>query len=334
MHNTIAVVSLKQIQQNANLVKKKAGAPLIAVVKDDGYGHGAQAVAHALEGSVSAFAVASVPEGAALRTAGISSKILVLTPLLTLEDALRLSRYRLTATVASFPALRLLQEAAEKGEEIEAHLCVNTGMNRYGFPPRNVGTACKRAWGVVKITGVYSHFYAPEDEQAREEQWKRFCGAAERVRQDYPQAIRHLSATGGILSGRKYNFDAVRSGIALYGYLPAGFRGVLNVKPAMKVYAAVSQSGTFTDGGAGYGRAERKYGALHTLRLGYGDGFFRSGGTGIGSLCMDACVREGRAKFGEWKLVFSDAEIYAEQHGTIAYEALVNVGGKAVRIYV
>ncbi len=333
MRNTIAVVSLEQIVKNAELVKEKAGVPLIAVVKDDGYGHGAGAVAHALEKIASAFTVASVEEGAALRAAGISKQILVLTPPICKEDALRLSGYRLTATVASAFSLRVIAEAKCK-EQIDAHLAVNTGMNRYGFPPEKIEAVCKRAPDCIRIAGVYSHFYAPEDAEAREEQYRRFSEAAKTVRAYFPEAVRHLSATGGILAGRKYAFDAVRCGIALYGYLPAGFEGKLNVKPAMKVYAAVAQSGKFSGGGAGYARADRKYGDMYTLKLGYGDGFFRKSEIGIGNLCMDACVCAGRAKFGAWKQVFCNAESYAKQHGTIAYEALVNIGGRAVKIYV
>lgn len=73
---------------------------------------------------------------------------------------------------------------------------------------------------------------------------------------------------------------------------------------------------------------------MHTLRVGYGDGFFRVGGLGIGNLCMDACIMEGEAKVGTKKLILSDAEKYASEHGTTAYEVLVNVGKKAERKYV
>lgn len=335
MRNTIAVVSLKRIKKNAELVGKRAESPLIAVVKDDGYGHGAEAVACALHGVASAFAVSSADEGAALRIAGVSEEIIVLSPPVSRAEAMRAAEYGLTVTVSSFAVLRLVAEAA-RGTNLlpKAHLAVNTGMNRYGFRPEALQRACESARGLLDITGVYSHFYAPEDERARETQYRMFCGAARTVRGVYPDAMRHLSATGGILAGQKYNFDAVRSGIALYGYLPAGFGGALAVKPAMKVYAAVAQSGTFTGGGAGYGAADREYAALHTLRFGYGDGFFREGGLGVGKLCMDACVREGRAKTGSWKLILKDAAAYAARHDTTAYEVLTSAGERAVKYYV
>lgn len=335
MRNTIAVISLKRVKNNASLIAKRAESPLIAVVKDDGYGHGAEQVACALHGIASAFAVSSAEEGAALRIAGVGEEIIVLSPPLCRAEFLRIAQYGLTATVSSFAVLRMAAEAAREYRIFpKAHLAVNTGMNRYGFRPEFVKRACESAFGIINVTGVYSHFYAPENASAREAQYKLFCASAQTVRGFYPEAVRHLSATGGILAGERYRFDAVRSGIALYGYLPNGFEGALAVKPAMKVYAAVAQSGKSTGGGAGYGCADLPYGDLQTLRFGYGDGFFREGGMGIGNLCMDACVREGRAKTGLWKLVLKDAAAYAARHNTTAYEVLTCVGERAVKFYV
>ena len=85
----------------------------------------------------------------------------------------------------------------------------------------------------------------------------------------------------------------------------------------------------------GYAAAEKQYAALHTLRVGYGDGFFRAGGLGAeGKLCMDACVREGEMPFGRRVCILSDAEAYARSHGTTAYETLVNAGRRALKKYV
>ena len=334
MQNLIAAISLKRIRQNAESVARLARKPLVAVVKDDAYGHGAEEVARALHGAVSAFAVATVDEGAALKVAGIEEDILVLTPALDAVEALRLAEYGLVASASSLAALNLLVRARKTfGSEVRAHLCVNTGMNRYGLRPELVSHACRVALeNGLKIEGVYSHYYQPENERARGEQRRIFEKAAETVREFFPGAVRHIAATGGVLAGGEL-FDAVRAGIALYGYLPAGFEGKIPVLPAMKIYATVAQSGTFTGGGVGYGVAEKKYGKLHTLRLGYGDGFFRAGGTGVGKLCMDACVREGRGDFGRRKTVLEDVRDYAALHSTTPYEVLVNFGKKAVKIY-
>ena len=334
MQNVVAEISLKRIVQNADLIRERTAKPLIAVVKDDGYGHGAAEVAHALFGRANTFAVSSVEEGAALRTAGIAEEILVLTPVLSEEEALRAFAYGLIVTASSLASLRILLRARERfGGEPRVHLAVNTGMNRYGFRPERVGTACKilTANG-IEAEGVYSHYYAPESRAALNAQRRIFARAADEVREYFPDCMRHIAATGGALGGGEL-FDAVRVGIALYGYLPAGFEEI-GLKPAMRVYATVAQAGTFLGGGAGYGAAREQYGKLHTLRLGYGDGFFRAGGLGIGKLCMDACVREGDARFGRRKLVFKDAREYARRMDTNEYEVLTGIGKRAVRIYV
>lgn len=332
MQKTLAVVRTGAIVANARALQSAAKRPLIAVVKDDAYGHGAATVAHALCGIASAFAVSTADEGAALRIAGVPGEILVLTPPLDEEDAVRAAAYGLTVTLASRESLQL---AARAGGGTAAHLAVNTGMNRYGFAPDAVGAACRAAQRAgICVRGVYSHYFMPAVPACRAAQRAAFARAVRCVRTYFPQAIAHLSATGGLLCGCD-GFDAVRAGIALYGYVPQGVPHTLALRRAMRVYARVAQSGTAFGRGAGYGCAPRGVRAFHTLRLGYGDGFFRAGGLGaVGNLCMDACVRPGGRPFGAYVCVMQDAEAYARAHGTTAYEVLVHVGRAAQRRYI
>lgn len=333
MQEIKAYISLETIRRNAQLVEERAGVPLIAVIKDDAYGHGAIEVAHALEKAASMFAVSTVREGVALRTAGVGKDILVFTPALCKEEAYIGAMHGLTLTLSSPASLRLVAEGA-KNLTPRAHIAVNTGMNRYGFRPDRVKSACLEAKSAgIEVVGGYSHFYAPENARAREEQYAAFSRAAEEIENCFPAATLHLAATGGVLAGGRYRFGAVRCGIALYGYLPQGV-GELPVRPAAKLYATVSHRGRAFGGGAGYMRAEKKYGALYTLRLGYGDGFFRAGGLGVGNLCMDACVREGDAPFGRRVQILKDIPAYAKAHGTTPYEVLVRVLKGADKYYV
>lgn len=334
MQSTLAVISLGKIRSNALKIRRAAGVPMIAVVKDDAYGHGAERVAHAIEDVASAYAVSTADEGAALRIAGISKEILCFTPPLDEEDVLRAAHYGLTLSATSLAALRLILRASEKyGRAPLLHIAINTGMNRYGFRPERVNSAVREATlAGLSVTGVYSHLYLPENGDAVREQRALFEQASFAVREAYPDAVRHLSATGGALAGE--GFDAVRAGISLYGYLPAGFTGKLPVQPAAKIYARVSHVCTQIGKGVGYARTEKKYGKLHTLRLGYGDGFFREGGVGaVGKLCMDACVREGMGRTGETRLVLKNVSAYAKEHGTTEYEALVHILRKAEKRY-
>lgn len=332
MQSTLAVVSLGTIQKNARAVIRAARRPLIAVIKDDAYGHGAYPVACALADMVSLFAVSTVDEGAELVHAGAAGDALVLTPPLTRDEAFRARALGLIVTISSAPVLRLVLRA---GRGVRAHIAVNTGMNRYGFAPDEAGEVCRiaKARGVL-VEGAFSHLYAPQDEAARIAQERAFERACLRVKAYFPDALCHLAATGGVAYGGK-TFDAVRAGLALYGYAPENAPVPLRVRPAMKVYAYAAQSGTPYGGGVGYAAAEKQYAALHTLRVGYGDGFFRAGGLGAeGKLCMDACVREGEMPFGRRVCVLSDAEAYARSHGTTAYETLVNAGRRALKKYV
>lgn len=320
MQSPVAVVSLSAIVRNARLLKRRAGAALIAVVKNDGYGHGAAAVAHALSGEAAMFAVATVDEGAALRCAGILSDILVLTPPSCMEEGLRAEVYGLILAAGSMRSLAFCRG--------RVHLAVNTGMNRYGFAPQETGRACAEARSRgLRVEGVFSHYYAAADACARGAQNAVFEGCAARVRQHFPRAVRHIAATGGIAAGGAL-YDAVRPGLGLYGY---GAEGVL---PAMKVYAEVLHGTERVGGGAGYARAPRGAARLYTLGVGYGDGFFRGEGLcGTGPLCMNACVRQGDAAVGERVCVLENAAAYAEKCGTTAYEALVGIGKGMRKVY-
>ena len=331
MQELLAVISLPRIRANADAVLRLARRPLIAVVKDDAYGHGAAEVAHALRGRAEMFAVATVREGAELRIAGIGEDILVLTPPLSSEEAEKLARYELLGTISSPKSLALLAEAGRRTGGVRAHLAVNTGMNRYGVSPARAGsTALSAKQCGIRVEGVYSHLYDPLNGRAAAEQSELFSRAAADVRKIFPDCMRHLSATGGLPAGEG---DAVRVGLALYGYAPDGLR--LPVRPAMKLYAAVSHTCTQLGGGLGYAEAPERYGKLYTLRLGYGDGFFRAGLPGAcGKLCMDACICRGEARTGRRKRVAPDLAAYAAACGTTVYEVLVNVAGKAERRYV
>ena len=131
-----------------------------------------------------------------------------------------------------------------------------------------------------------------------------------------------------MLASSRYSADMVRVGIGLYGYVPNGFASP-RLRRAMRVYATVASVRRYAGGGMGYGARRPNGENLFVLRCGYADGLFRAG-----TLCMDACVAEGRAeKYGE-VCILSDADAAAATNGTIAYEVLARIGGRAVRDYV
>ena len=228
MQNTLAVISLNRIIENAAALQNAARRPLIAVVKDDAYGHGAERVSLALEPYVSGFAVSSVDEGAALRTVGVSKEILVLTPPLCEEEVLRAASLGLTVSLTCLAVQHLVLRVQEKyALPVKAHIAVNTGMNRYGFRPERVKDALKHADGAV-ITGVYSHLFLPEsarEVRAQVRLFERACSSAPAGR-----CARFIPTQCGIFRQRAGRLRALRStrcarGLRSTGICPRRFGG-------------------------------------------------------------------------------------------------------------
>ncbi|MDE6597910.1 MAG: alanine racemase [Clostridia bacterium] len=322
MQKTLSVISLPSIRRNAEKIKSLAqGAKFFAVVKADGYGHGAEEVSRYIEDIADGFCVAIIEEGIALRVAGISKQILVLTPPQDGYDAARAKAYNLTLTVNSEYTAKLISG-------LPCHIKVNTGMNRHGCNVEKLPHILKQL-PKESVEGVYSHFFAPESDIASESQFTLFQRAVKVVKQVNPNATAHISASGGLLRGGKYILEGVRCGILLYGYAPSGFSNS-GFEKALKVYARRTQITPFIGGGVGYNFADKNYKSLCVYRCGYADGFFRTVPLGEKTLCMDAFLSEGGEKL---KCVMDDADEYAKRCKTISYEVLTSVTKRSERIY-
>lgn len=321
MQKTLAVVNLNNLRYNARFIKSILGKRrFYAVVKADGYGHGGARVALAIESIVDGFCVAIIDEGAALRLAGVTKPILVLTPPIGNDDVIRAKFYNLTLTVNSIKTAKLIGDCP-------CHIKINTGMNRLGCTVEELSGIIS-AINTEQIEGVYSHLYSPSNSASSEMQLKLFNRAERLVKAVKPNTCAHLAASGGVLSGNKYLKDGARVGILLYGYPPEGF--CADVKPVLKVYARRTQVIKFIGGGAGYSPAQKIYGYISTYRLGYADGFARTVPLGINNLCMDAFLREGGKKL---QPVLQNAAEYAKRCGTISYEVLCAATRRAEVIY-
>ncbi len=322
MQKTLSKISLPALRRNALKIKKLAkNSKFYAVVKADGYGHGGEEVARATEDVCDGFCVAIVEEGIALRTAGISKEILVLTPPLDSYDAARMRCCGLTATVNSAETANLIAG-------LDCHIKVNTGMNRNGC---NLSELSKvlQVLPPESIKGVYSHLFAPGNLPAAQNQRKLFLKAVREVKEVNPFATAHLAASGGLMLGEKFLFDGVRVGILLYGYAPEGFKAD-GFEPVLKVYARRAQQTDFIGGGVGYNFADKNYKRLSVYRAGYADGFSRVAPLGEKTLCMDCFLSEDNA---EMPLIMGNADAYAKKCGTISYEVLTRVTQRSERVY-
>ncbi len=343
MQKVIAKIHLNHIVENAKYFKKITGVDLCAVVKADAYGHGAEEVALSLFPYADSFAVAITDEALKIRTASCGKEILILSPPLCEEEILSASYNDFTLTVPDLYTARRIVDACQKHLlSAKVHLKVNTGMNRYGMSAQELGKTCKylARYPFVKVRGIYSHLY-DFDRRVCESQKADFTKRVSLAKNYFPDITVHLSATYGALLGKEYAFDMVRIGLGLYGYLPTP-KLQAPLKKAMSVYAPVVANRKYGYGGAGYGKLTKDFypDRLYTLRLGYADGFLRRKDNGLfgyeanaNNLCMDACIRIGKAPRGSFLPVMIDADKTAQKTDTISYEVLCSATRRAERIY-
>ncbi len=372
---TRALVNLDCIAHNVRLIREAVGqrTGVMAVVKADGYGHGANPVARAaLAAGASRLAVAIVEEGVALREAGIDAPVLVMGWTPPGQMALALAHH-LDLTLFSVADAEALQETAVRlRRRVRVHIKVDTGMGRLGLPegdpgtPRAIERIVRRS--ALDVEGIYTHFAASEsDRDFTLGQLERFDGLIRRLkREGIAFAVRHAANSGAIWGVPESHLDLVRPGISLYGYHPAGAEGparpgVPDLRPALTWVTRVAQvkevpAGTTVSYGRTYvtRRAER----LATLPVGYADGFSRrlSGGRGqvlvngrrvpvVGRVCMDQIVvnvsEAGPVRPGDEVVLLGrqgDEAVTADTMGgwleTISYEVLCAIGKRVPRIFV
>ncbi len=356
----VARVDLGALRHNAGVLAAAAGgARLMAVVKADGYGHGAVASARAaLDGGASALAVAAIAEAEELRGAGVDAPILIMGPLLG-EEVARASAARVALT-AWTP--EMVERAAESG--VPVHLKLDTGMGRLGARPEAVDAlagAAERSG--AQVTGVMTHF-ATADERDGEgarffhEQLVRFRGAATGLRHRFPGADLHAANSAATLHEPRAAFDMVRCGVALYGCSPFGTDPAEHgLRPAMALESYLASVKTLRSrDSVGYGRTFRagRGTRIGLVPLGYADGYARAlsnvavalvGGRRVrvvGTVSMDQITVDlgpsGDEAVGDPVVLVGaqgDERILAEEmaawRATINYEVTCGVGARVPR---
>ena len=232
------------------------------------------------------------------------------------------------------------------------HIAVNTGMNRFGETVPNLWKpiAAAKKSKLISVTGVYSHFYSPEDLSAVNRQCGIFDKAVDLVKKAFPKAVAHISASGGFIRGKFYG--GVRIGILLYGYYPfCGRSGIrVSVSPAMKVETRIVGTGRLVKGqNFLYGDFTAEESEEYSLiRYGYADGLPRTAvKSQLNNRCMDVTainsdeiycekyLKNGKKlkKDGKFYILNKNADKIAEKYGTISYEILTSVAKRAKRVY-
>jgi alanine racemase len=259
------------------------GVPILAVVKNNGYGAGVVNVARALEpaGVIRGFAVVKLHEAMALREAGIRKPVLLMGPV-DGGDFVEAARREITLMVYTSVVPMLERAAAETRRPVAVHVCVDTGLGRVGVPHGQALDLIRdvaRARG-VRLGGVMMTF--TEDAAFDREQLHRFRALAAQLKDaGIPSGALHAASSYTLFQHADAFFDMVRPGMALYGIYPEPtFRssGVMDLVPAIALKARVAYVKQLQTGdSAGYNRAyvaERPV-WIATLPVGHADGLPR-----------------------------------------------------------
>jgi alanine racemase len=365
----LARVNLAAIERNAALIRSRLGGStvLCAVVKADGYGHGALPVARAaLAGGAGALAVATAAEAAQLRAGGIEAPVLVMGALGDEELAVALgARAQLVAWTPEFVARVSAAAPRRGGAPVGLHVKLDTGMGRLGTRETGQALALARAIaadGRLQLAGAMTHLATADepDPSFMREQLARFEPFAAQLRALAPGLRAHAANSAATLREPASHHEMVRCGIALYGLDPFGADAAAHgLEPALELGSWVAAVKLARPGeSVGYGRrwvASRPT-WIATLPIGYADGVPRSasgaaealiGGRRFrlaGTVSMDNVTvelgPEALAEVGAPAVLIGrqgEEEVSAEQlarhAGTINYEIACRVSARVPRAY-
>ncbi len=366
MRKTRAIVSLEAIRYNVRELKKLAGdAGLMAVVKANGYGHGAVETARAaLSAGAGFLCVATMEEGVSLRAADIKEPILVMGAL-SESDCAQCVYFDLSACVFLPEQVYAMQEAAkESGKQAKAHLKIDSGFHRIGVYGQSLDAmlAAFIANDRVVMQGMFTHFATADmqDDSFVHEQLARFETELEKVRAHGFKPFVHVSNSAATMRHGKMIGDMVRMGIAMYGCLPSDEMPLpFTPKPALKWVSEISAINHLKPGETvGYGRVfkAQRESVIAIIPVGYADGYARIyGGCAsvlvhgkrcpvIGRVCMDQTMvdvtevsdpklRDEVVLLGQQGNETILASELAKMIDSIDYEVLVRISQRVPREY-
>ena len=367
-----AVVSLDAIAHNFEEMKKNIadGTKIVAVIKADGYGHGAEAIARLIEGYeyIWGFAAATAEEAIQLKDAGVKKPVLIL-GLVFEEYFQELIQKEVRMTVCDYDMAKALSEEAERqGRQVHIHIGLDTGMSRIGFAdkPESV-EEIKRiaALSNIEIEGMFTHFARADetDKSPAEDQLKRYLAFAELLEKAGVQIpLKHCSNSAGIIRMPEANLNMVRAGITIYGIYPSAEveRDIVKLIPAMELKSHVSfvkdlPAGTAISYGGTF--ASETDLRVATIPVGYADGYPRTlSNKGwvlihgqkapiLGRICMDQFMVDvthiADVKHGdEVTLIGRDGDecIHIDELGDLSgrfsYEFACDISKRVPRVYI
>ena len=357
--------NMEQMKQNIRPETK-----VMAVIKADGYGHGAVQIAEMMErwNYIWGFAVATLDEAVVLRTERIQKPILVLGCVFP-DQYMEMLKHEIRMNIYTEEmAESISRMAAREGKTAYMHIKLDTGMSRLGFGinEQSVETI-KRISKMpnVNMEGIFTHFTKADekDKSFTKKQIQEFVWMTERLKEKNVRfAYEHCSNSAGIIDVPEANFDIVRAGISTYGLYPSEEVDKTNVKlkPALALKSHVAfvkeiESGTPVSYGGTFVAKEKM--KIATIPVGYADGYPRSlSNKGyvlirgkkapiLGRVCMDQFMVdvtqiEGVSFGDKVTMIGKDGneilpvEVLSELSGRFNYEFVCDLGKRIPRVYV
>jgi alanine racemase len=363
VHETVLEINLNALEHNLNFYKSRIGidTKIMAMVKAFSYGIGSFEIANLLEfNQVDYLAVAYADEGVALRKAGTTTPIMVMSP-----DSMAfhtIIEHNLEPEIFSLRVLndflKLLKIKSINSYPI--HIKLDTGMHRLGFMENELDELLILLNNnkLIKVKSVFSHLVASENpihDIFTKSQITLFNNLSDKISNvlNYP-FFRHLTNSSGISRWPDAQYEMVRLGIGLYG-IDSTFLKNSPLQTVTSLKTSISQIKQIPAGDTiGYSREGKMPigGTIATVKIGYADGYNRKLGNGIGKMlvrgqivptigkiCMDMCMIDITgvyAEEGDEVIVFNDLiriEEIANQLDTIPYEILTGISQRVKRIY-
>ena len=369
VERAIARIDLGAVERNCRLLvdRLEGGAELCAVVKADGYGHGATACAGAaLAGGASRLAVASAREAAELRAELPDAALLVMGALTAAEVEVALAADADVAVWREGFARLLADRTRATGRAARAHVKFDSGMGRLGTADREEALGLVRHCAAdpdLALAGFWTHFATADEPESDffAEQLRRFGELADVVATEHPGVLLHAANSAAVLRDPASHFGMARCGIAVYGLDPFGRDPAEHgLEPALELGSYVADVKRFPAGtSAGYGRTWRadRDTWVGVLPIGYGDGVRRGlsnnadvliGGRRyplVGTVSMDNITvdlgPETEVAPGDPATLIGGqgdgrilAEELAQRLGTINYEVTCGISARVPRVEV
>ena len=351
-------VDRSSLTHNLSSISSSLHPKIMAVVKSNAYGHGIVGISQTIEKFVTSFAVVDLKEASILRSF-TSKPILLLAPLFSHEELNTALEMNIDITISNHESLNALT-TFKKSHLLKTHIKVDTGMNRLGFKASEVNTDLLNTLKKhSKLTGLYTHFPAPEDEEFTHQQIKTFNRIVRIAREVSPTIVIHAANSMTSLRYPESHYDMIRIGFLMYGVPPSvNWRRdfeKLKLKRVATFSAKVIEVKKLSRGeGTSYDLLWKAPidAKIAVIDAGYADGIPRSlSNRGwvflnsrfckiVGNVCMDyTCVLvppEHEVKVGDTAEIWgknNPLEEVAAAAGTIPYEMMTSISEKTERVF-